>query len=140
MFKITIEGETMSALAASVLAMAAQFQTTAVMGEVGNAKPAKPAKAATVKEIEPGKSTTAATETTPVEPVAQTTSDPVVASDDTGPVDPAELKGRLGKLIDKAGPDVVKQIFAEFGAAKFPEVPAEQHRALSVRVDELLAA
>jgi hypothetical protein len=50
------------------------------------------------------------------------------------------LSPKVMQYGSKAGPQAVVELFAEFGAKKFSEVPVEKYGAFSTRLDELLAA
>lgn len=142
MFKITIEGETMSALAASILALAGLFQTTAVEAEAKPARKKAEPKETSDKEPE-GNAEAAPAETTPAEPAARTKSTPAVPSD--GPIewdgDVPGLRNKCMELADKCGAGVLQAALAEAGSPTgWKGVPADNYPALNARVTDLLAA
>lgn len=57
-----------------------------------------------------------------------------------GEVTKDSLSARVLALGAKAGPQVVLELFGEFGASKFSELPADKYGEINTRIDALLAA
>lgn len=58
----------------------------------------------------------------------------------SGDVTKDTLSPRILQLSSKSGTQAVSDLFKEFGAAKFSELPADKYGAVNARLDELLAA
>jgi hypothetical protein len=146
MFKITIEGASLTDLAANILTMASQFQTTAVQeSKPTTGKPRKAASsAATVDSASSAASVDAAsTDDKPItqqEIEVETQKEP----DTTAPNHPIELgaiKERALLYSQKAGPTVIGEMLQNAGAptGKFSEI-GENMDALKKVSDALAAA
>jgi hypothetical protein len=149
MFKITIEGASLTDLAANILTMASQFQTTAVQeSKPTTGKPRKAASsAATVDSASSAASVDAASTEENAAAAADETSasaaeasPPATASEDH-PIELGAIKERALLYSQKAGPTVIGEMLQNAGAptGKFSEI-GENMDALKKVSDALAAA
>jgi hypothetical protein len=148
MFKITIEGASLTDLAANILTMASQFQTTAVQESKPTAKPRKVASsagtagsassAASVDAASTEGNAAAAADETSAS--AAEASPPATASEDH-PIELGAIKERALLYSQKAGPTVIGEMLQSAGAptGKFSEI-GENMDALKKVSDALAAA
>jgi len=92
-------------------------------------------KTETKQEPDAGKADTTGSEEGAGAPTGQSSA----AGEITGPITKESLSPRVLALGQKLGLPAVQELFSEFGASKFSEVPVEQYAALNARLDQLLA-
>lgn len=139
MIRIEIEGD-----AASVLA---EMQAL-IRGIGGFSAPAETPVADTAEVVKPTRKPKAEKPSPEKEEAPKSTAAPAAETGDTETstatsadvdhTDKAAVKAFVNSAFGNLGGDRIAQVFGEFGATKFGEIPEEKWKALVIRLDDLL--